>query len=58
MAYNKDLESIYEQAIRLVKNEYVISTDRSKINIKADTLYIHGDNVIIYFLGGFCVRNN
>ncbi|WP_160065302.1 LamB/YcsF family protein [Psychromonas sp. L1A2] len=35
---------MYKQAIRLVKYEHVISTDRSKINIKADTLCIHGNN--------------
>lgn len=42
-ACHKDLEAICEQAIRLVKEECVISNDGSKVNIKADTLCIHGD---------------
>ncbi len=42
-ACHNDLETICEQAIRLVKKQSVISVDGSEVSIKADTLCIHGD---------------
>ena len=42
-ACHKDLETICEQAIRLVNKQSVISADGSEVSIKADTLCIHGD---------------
>ena len=45
-ACHSDLESICEQAVRLVEQGSVLSVDNVEVHIKADTLCIHGDGAL------------
>ena len=51
-ACHTDLEDICDQAVRLFKEQCVISNDGTRVSIKADTLCIHGDGALAAEIAG------